>query len=168
MDVLEIALNTVEEMMEDRNYIPILTSIPEIDIKQRMTDRKYLTLNGKYALVAIVESTSAIKNYSEYIENTDYENIFFVYLNHLNISHYSIEKNLDYKVEIWSVHDLLINVSRHYLQPKISKVEENIDFNGKIPKISLYDPLIRYFRFKKKDVIKITKRNGTINYRIVV
>lgn len=168
MDILEIALNTVEEMMEDRNYIPILSSIPETDIKQRMSNRKYITLNGKYALVAIVESTSAIKNYSEYIENPDYENIFFVYLNNLNISHYSIEKNLDYKVEIWSVYDLLINVSKHYFQPKISKVEEEIDFNGKIPKISFYDPLIRYFRFKKKDIIKIVKHNGIINYRTVV
>lgn len=168
MEQLNKALITVEEMLEDRNYIPCYTKIPELDIIKRMSNRKYITLNGKIAIVAIVESTSQIKNYYKFIEDDNLETILFVYLNNITVAHRSIEKNLNHKIEIWSVFDLLINVSKHVLQPKIELVvDEQFKVDGKLPKISFYDPIIRYYKFKHKNIIKIIYKDGLISYRII-
>lgn len=168
MEQLNQALHTVEEMLEDRNYIPCYTRILELDIFKRMNNRKYITLTGKFAIVAIVESTSQIKNYYKYIEDNNLETIVFVYLNNITVAHRSIEKNLNHKIEIWSVYDLLINVSKHVLQPKIEIIsDEQFKVDGKLPKISFYDPIIRYYKFKQKDIIRIKYKDGSISYRII-
>lgn len=161
------ALTTVEEMLEDRNYIPISSTYPELDIEKRLCNRKYFTPNGKYAFVTVVESTSNIKNFASMISDEEYETILFVYTNNVTVAHKAIEKNLNFKVEIWSIFNLMINVARHYLQPKVERIDE-IHFKGKIAKISIYDPLVRYYKFSIKDILKITSKEGFINYRIVV
>lgn len=165
--LLEQALITVEEMLDDRNYIPLSNTFPELDIFKRMNNRKYLTPKGLYALVSVVESTSQIKNLSNYIDDSEFETILFVYTNNVTVAHQSIEKNLCYKIEIWSVYNLLINISKNMLQPKIEKVEK-LNFKGKLPKICFYDPIARYYRFQPRDILKITNKEGFVNYRIVV
>lgn len=165
-NILPIALNTVEEMLEDRDYIPIATSIPEIDILIRMNNRKYITPSGKLAFVVVINSSSQIKTYSSQIEDENYETIIFIYTNNVTATHRSIEQNLNNKVEIWSVYHFLVNVSRHFLQPKVRKVTD-IKLTGKIPKISFYDPIVRYYHFQPKDILEITNKEGFVNYRMV-
>lgn len=165
-NLLSIALNNVEQMFEDRNYIPISGIFPESDIVERMNNRKYLTPSGKFSMVAIVDSTSNIKNYSKLIDDECYETILFVYMNNVTVSHRAIEKNLNHKIEIWSIYNLLVNVSRHKYQPKL-ELAYNVSIKGRLPKISFLDPIIRYYRYKSKDIIKITTVDGDIQYRVV-
>lgn len=167
-EILKKALETVEEMMEDRNYIPLNHDITKTDVFERFKDRKYITPSNKFAVVLIVNSTSQIKNFSSIIDNDDYETILFIYMNTLTVQHKSIEKNLNYKIEIWSVYNLLTNISKHIFQPKIELLVTDCKLNYKLPKISFYDPIIRYYKFKKGDTIKITDKDNFISYRLIV
>lgn len=166
-DLLRKALETMEEMLEDRNYIALYDGIPEIDIIKRMNNKEYITPTGKLAFVTIVDSTSQIKNYTSYIENPYYETIIFIYTNNVTIAHRSIEQKLNFKIEIWCVHSLLINVVKHSLQPKIELILDNLLHKAKIPKIDINDPIVRYYKFKHKDILKITSLSGDISFRIV-
>lgn len=155
--LLTKALETLEEMFEDRKYSPI-----------KGEDNKYITETGKFVIVSIIESISQIKNFSKYIEDPDYETVFFLYLNNVTVIHKENEKSLNYKIEIWSIENLVINVARHVLQPKVEKAKSAVKISEKLPKIQFYDPIVRYYRFKHRDVLKITDSRGFISYRVVV
>lgn len=162
---LRIALINLEKMVEDRGYIEIYNGIPELDIIKRHEDREYITPSGKFALTTIIDLTSKIKNYTKYIEDPAYETIIFVYTNNFTITHKTIEIKLNFKIEIWCVNSLLINVMSHCMQPKIEKI--NYEIKGRIPKIDRNDPVVRYYRFQSKDILKITNSEGDIYFRIV-
>lgn len=164
---LNLALPTVEEMLEDRGYTAISLgwSFPETDIIKRMQNRFYETPDNKYAIVSIIKCIGYIQEFSNHINNNNLETIIFIYLNSKTIKHKTKEKNFNYKIEIWPINDLFINVSRHFLQPKIEKCEK---VAGKLPKISSDDPICRYFKFKSKDFLKITNKEGFISYRMVI
>lgn len=168
-DLIIKALITVEEMFEDRGYVSIYKQFPELDITKRMVGKIFFTNENKKVVLYIIDSTSQIKMYSDMIINVDeYEVLVFIYTNNLTIAHKELEKNLDHRIEIWSVHRLVTNFSKHYLQPKICLVEKKPDINYKLQKISFYDPLIRYYRYKQHSIIKIIELDGSITHRIVV
>lgn len=165
--VLRLALTTVEEMFEDRGYTAIENAdYPETDVVKRIQNTVFFTQNCKLAKVGVVDSVSQIKSFSSDIDDEDYETLFFVFLGSVTIAHKSIEKNLNYKIEIWPVTGLLANIARNELQPKIQKVDLKFEF--KPPKITQNDPLARYYRLRNGDVIKVTHKNGFVSYRIVV
>lgn len=168
-DVIIKALNTAEEMFEDRGYIAVYERFPELDITKRMVGKIFYTKENKKVILYIIDSTSQIKIYSDLIINIEeYEVLVFIYTNSLTIAHKELEKNLDHRIEIWSVNRLVTNFSKHYLQPKICLVEKKPDINYKLQKISFYDPLIRYYRYKHHSIIKIIELDGSIAHRIVV
>lgn len=165
--MLKQALCVVEEMLEDRKYIPISCQIFNTDVIQRVNHSQYLTPNNKLAIVIVVESTSDIKTFSKYLKDPEFETIIFIYQNNITITHQAIEKNLCHKIEIWSVNSLLVNTKRHYLQPKV-ELAESFKYEGKLPKICFYDPIVRYYKFPSKSILKITNKDGFIHYRIVM
>lgn len=165
---LRIGLKTLEEMLEDRNYIQLRYSYPELDIIKRVNHGIYLTPEGKRVVVEIVRTLSTLQNYIKYINDPDIDFVLLVYLNNKTLLHLTKEKNFNNKLEIWPIFNLYINISRFHLQPKIEKYTGNNNAFGKIPKILHDDPIVRYYRFKSKDILKITDKNGYINYRIVV
>lgn len=166
--VLCKALETVEEMLEDRGYIPIAKKFVHLDIIAKMKNREYIKPSNKRAIVIIADLISEIKSYSKFTHI--YDTIFFVYTNNTTVVHKTIEKNLDYKIEIWSMFKLLINPAKHFLQPKIEKVDDPSLNNKKFQRIQFYDPIVRYYNFFHRDILKITENeNGvtSITYRIV-
>lgn len=169
--LLEYSLPLFEKMMEDRNYIPLEKKCPPINIIERMNERHYKTPSGKLALIVICNNAAGIKSYTAQICNDEYETIVCIYTNNINISHRKMEKNLNYKIEIWPL--LFVYIADHFLQPKIEAIplseHKYISIPAsKLPKISYYDPLIRYFRIPHKSIIRIHNIDGMISYRIVV
>lgn len=166
--IIRLALKTVEEMFEDRGYAAIENEgYPETDVVVRLKNTIFFTPNCKLARIEVVDSVGQVKSFSNYIDSEDYETIFFVFLGNVTVAHKSIEKNLNYKIEIWPVTGLLSNIARNELQPQIQKME-NLKLNFKPPKITQNDPLARYYRLRAGDVIKVTHKNGFISYRIVM
>jgi DNA-directed RNA polymerase I, II, and III subunit RPABC1 len=82
-------------------------------------------------------------------------------------------ETLEYEFELFALHELQLNITRHRLVPRhtrvISSEKEELDKNykGKLPIILHTDPISRYYSFKRGEYIRITRKDGSIIYRIV-
>lgn len=84
-------------------------------------------------------------------------------------------------VEIFEKNAMLINITKHVLVPKHRVLSEeertelferyHIQDNSQLPKMTLSDPISRYYGLKKGQVVEITRNedlNKHVSYRIVV
>ena len=78
----------------------------------------------------------------------------------------SLYKN---KIEIFWMDILQINITKHILQPTFVLLNENDkqqlleQFNIKVqqlPKLSIQDPICKYYKFPKLSVVKIIRKNS--------
>jgi DNA-directed RNA polymerase I, II, and III subunit RPABC1 len=182
MDNYNKIQNTLVEMVTDREYsidkiyeysgeedyfIPMLISSNSLDKKliifityKKMGKKDVLKFldqikESEYnhaILISKIELTSQAKKSLQIYEE---ENIF---------------------VEIFLHKQVLFNVTKHCLQPKFSlmknseikKICEELQCSlSDIPKISINDPIARYYNAKSKNVFKIMRRDN-IYFRIVI
>jgi DNA-directed RNA polymerase I, II, and III subunit RPABC1 len=90
-----------------------------------------------------------------------------------------IEESPNFNIELFNVDELQYNITTHYLVPKHELAfkkgtKELLQFKKKynnmtdnLPVILKSDPVARFYAFQKGDIIKITRPNGMITYRIV-
>jgi DNA-directed RNA polymerase subunit H (RpoH/RPB5) len=77
------------------------------------------------------------------------------------------------KIELFAEEDLQFNITKHRLQPKFEKLKDSeaVDFKKnfgiKFGILRLDRPIARFYNYQKGDVIRITRNDGYINYRIV-
>jgi DNA-directed RNA polymerase I, II, and III subunit RPABC1 len=82
-------------------------------------------------------------------------------------------ETLEYDFELFGIHELQLNITKHRLVPRHAKAtdaeKEELDknFKGKLPFLLHNDAVSRYYAFKKGEYIRITRKDGTIIYRIV-
>lgn len=82
-------------------------------------------------------------------------------------------ETLEYEFELFAMHELQLNITKHRLVPKHIRVssseKEELDKNykGKLPIILSSDPISRYYGFKKGEYIRIIRKDGSIAYRVV-
>lgn len=82
-------------------------------------------------------------------------------------------ETLEYDFELFGLHELQLNITRHRLVPRhcrvLSSEKEELDkaYKGKLPILLSTDPISRYYSFKKGEYIRITRKNGEIIYRVV-
>lgn len=83
-----------------------------------------------------------------------------------------IEHLWDLEIETFHIDELQFNITRHCLYSKhelVSMSEEKSlkPICKKLPVILKTDPIVRYFHFKKSDILKIYRKDNSIAYRIV-
>ena len=82
-------------------------------------------------------------------------------------------ETLEYDFELFGLHELQLNITRHRLVPRHERVllseKQELDdsYKGKIPVILHTDPVSRYYAFEKGEYIRITRKDGTMIYRVV-
>ena len=85
----------------------------------------------------------------------------------------TLERSVERRFELFAEEDLQINITIHRLQPKFERLadEEAIkfrkDFGTKFGTLRLDKPIARFYDYQRGDVIRITRKCGYINYRIV-
>jgi DNA-directed RNA polymerase I, II, and III subunit RPABC1 len=85
----------------------------------------------------------------------------------------TLEQSEDMKIELFAEEDLQFNITKHRLQPKFEKLKDSeaVDFKKnfgiKFGILRLDRPIARFYNYQKGDVIRITRNDGYINYRIV-
>ena len=78
--------------------------------------------------------------------------------------------------EVFNINELQINITKHILVPKhelateeeINELLKTTKSLDKIPKIYTEDPMCKFYNFKVEDILRITRRNGFVTYRIVI
>lgn len=80
----------------------------------------------------------------------------------------TIDQLHDIKIELFAEEDLQYNITKHVLQPQFEKLTDNKDYQKyKFPIMKSDDPIARFYGYSKGDIIKITRKDGFISYRIV-
>jgi DNA-directed RNA polymerase I, II, and III subunit RPABC1 len=166
----------------------------KITVKEMLRDRGYKkTVEDDYTIVAddsiiVYFSTDEkinkdnIQNFtSKYLQANKIKHGIFVYPNTIT----STAKNLILNrmidgiyIELFHLTVLQYNITRHRLVPKHLKLEgeELQEIKSKyaknLPKLSIMDPVSRYYDFSRGDIIKIYRNTGSstdlISYRVVV
>lgn len=108
--------------------------------------------------------------------------LIFILKHKPNNSIIKIKKEEEFEIcEFFSLDNLQFNITKHILVPNHTKINENelnvimnkYKLKGKhqLPRISINDPVIKYYNYKKGDVIKIVRSSPTsfeyIYYRAV-
>jgi DNA-directed RNA polymerase I, II, and III subunit RPABC1 len=84
-----------------------------------------------------------------------------------------IEKMVDMKFELFNIQELQYNITKHRLVPAHVKVspEDSLiikkEYGLKFGSLLKTDPITRFYGYERGDIIKISRKNGVVTYRIV-
>lgn len=118
-------------------------------------------------------SIQGIKDFMSIMNKKNFNRCIIVYREIVTSSAKKSLEIMDYNIELFNIYELQLDITEHYLVPKHEKVtkdeKENLDknFKGKLPIILLSDPISRYYFFQRGEYIRITRKDGTVLYRVV-
>lgn len=185
-----ISRNVIKEMLHDRGYKLNETvktkkdyekALEECKIEEKATKKEINILVIWYPHIddEIKITIQEISNLSSRLENEEYDKILIitdVVVTPKASKTIEVDKDI---FELRSFEETQYNVTKHVLVPKhrrLSKQEKNEVLSmynttaDKISKLKRSDPICRWYQFKSKSLIEIT-REGTngpeISYRIV-
>ena len=76
-------------------------------------------------------------------------------------------------IECFDRAELQYNITKHRLQPEFLKCDETetaeikAKWGSKLPVMLKVDPVARFYNYHRGDIIRITRKNGMITYRVV-
>lgn len=134
--------------------------------------------NGKQVLVFFNEASSfdtkSMKEIFSIMSERNVDHSIVIYKDKVTPATKStLEQTEDMKIELFAEEDLQINITKHRLQPIFEKLkdEEAVEFKKKyglkFGVLRLDRPIARFYDYMRGDVIRITRPDGYINYRIV-
>jgi len=159
----------VQKMLDKRGY----------NFKQQID--KNLTLYEKKNELIIVWffdidklNIDYIKEFIAILENKNYKHGIIIYQNYITSSTKKVLENLyKFTIELFLLKEFQYDMTdfKYYCPHKKLSMEEakliKEQFKNNLPYILKTDVICRYFFFQKHDIIKITRRNQSIAYRIV-
>ena len=171
MDRISKVKNTLFEMFEQRSYV---------DIKQ---DEQYIyakdTENQTIRVKLDIVQKLNVAEMNSIVNELQKDNIFHCIVIFEGTPTPAVKNlistlpELNINIELFHVENLLFNITKHVLVPKHEKIdkEQQKEFKKKfginIPTLLKSDPITRFYNFKKGDIIRVTRNNGFISYRIV-
>lgn len=157
---------TCKEMLADRGYT-ITEQEPE-----RITS---VTPSGTTVILYLVMedklNIDIFKKYYALIRRAKCTHAILVYDKQMTSSVKSALTNTNtVTIEMFTKAELLFNITKHVLVPKHERIDASqYDDSAlsKYPKIRRGDPVCRYYGFQVGNLIRITRRDGSIYYRVV-
>ena len=157
------------EMLRERKY----------EFVEESKSRVYTIFKKGVKKCCIIFSTDDklnINNIKEYIQlEKKINHLIIVYMNSItSAAKKSIRFYINKEIELFRKGDILpFKIINHSLVPKHelvskSEIEQYIKNVKILPKLLKSDAIVRYYNFKKDDIIRITRKNGMIAYRLVV
>lgn len=181
-----VALQVVKEMLSQRLYSNI-----EEGEDDGMTILKAVKTNGDDIIVFFTDiekfNTECGQYFTKKVNSLELKHCIIVYKNTITSSAKKmlenipvIKKIIDVSTkeeniifELFVYKELQFNITTHVLQPRfdlLSNSESNKfkkKYGNKFPKILTTDPISKFYRFTPGQVVKITRKNGYVTYRIV-
>ncbi len=167
------AYQIVEEMFQERGY-----EIIEQDDERILANKD--SQNQICAFIPKIMSKFNVEKIQEYIsmlKKMDIWHCLIVYKDTATpIAKKVVEESKDIMIELFNEDELQYNITKHFLVPKHELVykkkskeceEFKKKYSDKFPVILKNDPVSRFYGYNKGDIIKITRKNGYVMYRIV-
>lgn len=168
---MEKAYETCLEMFEERGY-----SIVEKDSEQILALKK----NGKQVCAFIANTpkfnVERIQEYISIMKQMDVWHAIIIYKDNATpVAKKVIEESNQILIELFDESEMQYNITKHYLVPKHELAHEKgtksakdfkSKYGDKFPFILKTDPISRFYGFNTGDIIKVTRKNGIIMYRI--
>jgi DNA-directed RNA polymerase subunit H (RpoH/RPB5) len=159
------------EMLEQRYYTNI-----DIQDQDRVIAVKP---NGKKMIMFLSNIPKFnVKCMSEYISITNefgIKHLLIIYKDGVTASTKKAIEQLqdDIYVELFAEENLQFNITKHRLQPVFQCLENDeskefkLKYGVKFPIMKKDDPIACFYDYQKGDIIRIIRKNGIIDYRIV-
>ena len=157
-------INTIKDIIKLRGYTIISQTPNEI----RTEECVFIFSN------TIKVNVNYIKNVMKYASENNFKHIFLVYKDNItSIVKKIIDFSSDIKFELFNERNLYYNILNHSLVPKHELVSDKetirklkSDLNN-IPIILSTDPVVKIHCFKIGSIIKITRQDGNVIFRII-
>lgn len=114
-------------------------------------------------------------NMKEVMSSININHIIIVYKTDITaVAKTTMLNSCNKEFELFSESDLKYNITKHRLQPVFEKLsDEQVEefkktYDINLPQMKYDMPISRFFNYKKKDIIRITRKNGHVTYRVVV
>lgn len=163
-------LKIAMEMIQQRDYT-------DIDLQE---DRVIATKpDGKKMIIFLSTIPKFnVKSMSEYISITNeigIKHLLIIYKDGVTSSTKKAIEQLqdDIYVELFAEENLQFNITKHRLQPVFQKLDDRdnkvfkVKYGVKFPIMKSDDPIACFYNYKKGDIIRIIRKSGIIDYRIV-
>lgn len=180
--------NTVFQLLKDRRYVVEDTKKLSVEeIENFMEDNEDITMtfqkrNGSKILIMwhLTDNVgiSVIQDCCQRIQDEHADAAILVKIGKLTpAANAALSTEVTKNVQVFDIDELLNNVTTHSLVPKheILPVEEQDKLlkiykvtRIQLPRIFTSDPIVKYYAWKKGNIIKITRKNGEVYYRCVV
>ena len=168
---MEKIYKTCVELCEQRDY----------KIVEQEDDQILAVKDGKQLCVFLANSHKFnIERLQEYIfmmKKMDVWHCIIVYKDNATpVAKKIVSDSNEMVIELFNEDELKYNITKHYLVPlhELVVFENNEEYDifkkkygNNLPVILKTDPVARFYGFKKGDIIKVTRKNGYIAYRIV-
>ena len=157
------------EMLKQRGY-DIVENDSEKIIGKNSKDEKIcviLSVIPKFNVERIEQCIS-------FVNELEIKHAICIYSDNItSVAKTMIEKMVDMKIELFNVEELQFNITKHRLVPehvRVSLEEASIikkEVGLKFGSLLKVDPITRFYGYEKGDIIKISRKNGVVTYRIV-
>jgi len=157
------------EMLKQRNY----------EIIDNEDDKIVALKPDGHQMIVFFSDTQkfSVKNIQVYITLMDELEIFhsiIVYKEGVtSFTKKAIEQSMEMKFELFAEEDLQYNITKQRFQPKFERLSEDeaVEFKKtyglNVAIMRKEDPIAKFYNYQRGDIIKITRKNGYVNYRIV-
>lgn len=176
-ELIQQAIKVVSEMLIDREYKIDNSNKDVKDVKDEYSYCLKAIKKSSIILVFLNEddklNIQGIKDKISLMNKEGANRCIIIYKSNVTSSAKKSLETLEYDFELFALHELQLNITRHRLVPRHSYVlpseKEELEkkYKGKLPILLHTDPVSRYYDFKRGDYIRITRKDGSIIYRIV-
>ncbi len=173
----EKMITVCKELLEQRYY-----NIIDEDETQILAEKPDGTNICMFMSQVSKLNTEKCQEYINIMHEMEINHAIIIYIDSITSSAKKIIENLPslsmggevgIHIELFCQSELQYNITKHHLQPKFDLLTKEDakkfkkDFGTKFPVMLKTDAIARFYGFSVGDVIKITRKNGYVTYRMV-
>lgn len=164
---------TLKKMLTDRGYVLEEDSKEDFTIRCTKFGTREKDTHKIISFICNDEKLSiqGIKDYMSIMNREGYNRCIIIYRDSVTSSAKKSLENLD--IELFSLQELQLDITQHRLVPKHERAtkeeKEQLEksFKGRLPTLLHTDPISRFYYFQRGEYIRITRKDGSVMYRIV-
>lgn len=159
----------------DKHIIDMLKYRGYEYVKQE-EDVIFMKHHNDIKLVFITNNILNMVNMKDFMSITNrlgVSHIIIIYKQKITPSTKKIITHSEFEVELFEEDEISFDITKHkYYYPHI-KVDDNTKnellkkYGNSLPIITRTDPVVKFFNFKKGDILKILRKDNNIFYRVV-